>query len=77
MTLNELLHNIGKPFKEELLMPLRSSRLSMEQDEPAAVQFDTIDKIQDIVTKVCYNVVTRKRDQLIFILEVCSNLFRL
>ena len=45
--------HVGKPFKEELLMPLRSSRMSLEIDEPAEMKLDTIDKIQDIVRKVC------------------------
>ena len=44
----------GKPFKEELLMPLRSARMSLEQEEPAIVKLDTIDKIQDVIFKVCY-----------------------
>ncbi|CAB4044967.1 Hypothetical predicted protein, partial [Paramuricea clavata] len=42
----------SKPFKEELLIPLRSSRMSMEQEEPAAVQLDSIEKIQDIVVQI-------------------------
>ena len=44
----------GKPFKEELLMPLRSARMSLEQEEPTIVKLDTIDKIQDVIVKVCY-----------------------
>ena len=46
----------GKPFKEEMLMPLRSSRMSMEQEAPAVVKLDTIEKIQDVIIKVCYPI---------------------
>ena len=42
----------SKPFKEELLMPLRSSRMLMEEDEPTEAKLDTIDKIQDIILKI-------------------------
>lgn len=37
-------------------MPLRSSRISMEQDEPTTVQLDSIEKIHDTILKVCVNI---------------------
>ena len=53
VNLNLFLFFIAKPFKEELLLPLRSSRMLMEQDEPTDIQLDTTETIHDIVVKVC------------------------
>jgi hypothetical protein len=35
----------------------------MEQEEPAAVQLDSVDKILDIIVKVCFPVVNLKKEK--------------